>query len=444
MKRLLHLAVLFPSILLAQHTIKGVFTPPEDFKIALLYKVTPTVSVYVKNAEIKKDGSFKFHLDSTNTKGIYRLVYAVPQEDYNFDIIYNGKEDIELTFNSETGVDFKKSVENKMLASYTASMSKVTQSIGNYFHQGKKDTLVLKAIFKAQGDTQISYEKAAQGMIASHFIKASKPYIPKKAEPIATYTKNLNTHFFDSVDFNNTVLLSSNFLTEKMLNYVFGVSAEDKNKFANYKRNIDVFCKVMKPAPGKIKSNLLTELWQQMADLNYEEVANYIAETYLMDLAVSLNDQQLLNALIRYKDLSIGSPAPDFSMSIKSGDKKVSKKLSELNLAETYIVVFWSSECSHCLFEIPQLQTFLKTKVKEGVKVIAVGLEDDDIIWKEKIKGFPEFIHVLGLGKWENEIGNKYGINSTPTYFILDKEKHIVAKSEDFEILKAYFNRPQK
>ena len=44
---------------------------------------------------------------------MYRIVYAAPQEDYNFDIIYNGKEDVEFTFNSETGVHFLKSSENK-------------------------------------------------------------------------------------------------------------------------------------------------------------------------------------------------------------------------------------------------------------------------------------------------------------------------------------------
>ena len=107
-KRLLFITVLCPVLLAAQHTIKGVFSPAKNYNVALLYKVTPTISEYISNAEIKADGRFEFQLDSTATKGMYRLVYAVPQEDYNFDIIYNGKEDIELSFNSETGVAFKK------------------------------------------------------------------------------------------------------------------------------------------------------------------------------------------------------------------------------------------------------------------------------------------------------------------------------------------------
>ena len=180
LSRIVTLLLIFPNLLLAQHTIKGVFSPAKDYEVVLLYKVTPTVSEYIKNAEINKDGSFQIQLDASAEQGIYRLVYAVPQEDYNFDVIYNAKEDIELTFNSQTGVTFKTSSENKLLASYTKSMSLVTQSITNYFRENKKDTLALNTIFKTQREAQARYEKQATNMIALQFIKANKPYIPKK------------------------------------------------------------------------------------------------------------------------------------------------------------------------------------------------------------------------------------------------------------------------
>ena len=146
-----------PTTFWAQHTIKGTFTPAEDYKIAILYKVTPTVSEYVANAELNDDGSFEIALDSTVTKGMYRLVYAMPQEDYNFDIIYNAQEDIELRFNSETGVEFLSSIENTLLTSYTNSMSMVTHSIGKFFSEQSTDTLALAKIFETQRDGQRPY-----------------------------------------------------------------------------------------------------------------------------------------------------------------------------------------------------------------------------------------------------------------------------------------------
>ncbi|GAA4803173.1 TlpA disulfide reductase family protein [Litoribaculum gwangyangense] len=439
MKRIFFLSLLLPCILVAQHTIKGVFSPPESYNVALLYKVTPTVSKYISSFEVKKDGKFQFKLDSTAKKGVYRLVYAIPQEDYNFDIIYNGKEDIELTFNSETGVNFIKSLENKLLSSYTNSMSMVTQSIGNYYSQKSKDTMALKAIFKTQRETQANFEKAAKETIALQFIKANKPYIPKKAEDVKTYSNNLRKHYFDYVDFNNETLQSSSFLEEKIVSYVFGMSDDSKDYITNYKKNIDVIYTKIKETPLKIKRIILLDLWQQMVDLNIEPVANYIAESYLMDIAVTLNDQELLHALIVYKDTSLGSEAPDFSFEIKKDKTTITKKLSELTLAENYIVLFWSSTCSHCLDEVPQLRTYVNAQEKGFLKVVAVGLEDEPKRWQSVIKNFPEFIHVYGKGKWDNEIGNDYGVKATPAYFVLNKQKEIIAKPENFEALKAFF-----
>ena len=279
LNKVIALALLLPSILLAQHTIKGTFSPAKDYNVALLYKVTPTLSEYIANAEVKKNGTFEFKLDSTATKGMYRIVYAIPQEDYNFDIIYNKKEDIELTFNSEIGAKFLVSSENKLISSYTNSMSMVTQSIGNYYRQQSKDTSALKAIFKTQRETQLNFEKAAKGMIALHFIKANKPYIPKKFEAIKTYINNLKIHYFDHVDFKNEILQSSSFLEERMLNYVFGTNADDVDEETNYKNNIDVFCVAMKDVPNEVKRILLVDLWEQMRDLGFEIIFLSLSKT---------------------------------------------------------------------------------------------------------------------------------------------------------------------
>ncbi|GAA3558796.1 TlpA disulfide reductase family protein [Snuella lapsa] len=439
LKSITTLVLLLPSILLGQYTIKGVFSPAEEYKVALLYKVMPQVSNYVANAKVGVDGSFEFTMDSTATKGIYRVVYAIPQEEYNFDVIYNGKENIVLTFNSEIGVKFQSSVENKSLASYTNSMSMITYSIGKFYREKSEDTLALTSIFKTQRETQEHYESATKEMIAWHFIKANKPYIPNGYEDVATYTDNLKAHYFDHVDFNNEVLQSSSFLIERMLNYVFGMSTKGLDETANYISNIDTFCKAIEQTNPEIKKSLLVELWQQMVDLNEEPVANYIAEAYLMDLAVLLNDQELLRALLLYKDTSIGSKAPDFSLGEPNENQKRPRKLSELTGAENYVLVFWSSTCSHCLDQIPLLEAYIKNRKPRDVKVVAVALEEEPNEWASVIKNYPDFIHVYGSGKWENPIGDSYNVSATPTYFILNKDKEIVSKPEDFEALKEFF-----
>lgn len=448
-KRLLTLLLLVPTVLLAQHSIKGTFTPAKDFKFALLYKANPQVATYVNNAQINEKGEFEFKLDSTITAGVYKLVYAIPQEDYNFDIIYNGKEDIELEFNNETGVKYKSSTENIMLASYSASMYKITDKINAFYRKNNKKDATLKSLFKAQKETQEYYENTANGTIALNFIKAHRPYIPNSAEDLNTYTENIKKHYFDAVDFNNQTLQSSDFLTEHMFNYVYGANAEEsQDDTAIYKENTKNFLSVVNRAPIKIKKRLLTDLWQQMADLNFESIANYITRNSLMDIAVKTNDNKLVEALTLYRNLSTGNKAPDFYLEVKqesdnlveTKQKLITKRLSDLDLAENYIIVFWSSTCSHCLEEIPQLHRLIETKEKGLVKVIAIGLEEEPYKWKGLTYNYPKFIHVYGEGKWDNKIGNDYNVTGTPTYFVLNKNKEIVFKPQGFEEVKSFFD----
>ena len=436
LKKLIFIFLILPSFLMAQHTIKGTFSPAEDYNFAVLYKVTPTSTLYVANTQMDEKGSFKFELDSTITKGMYRVVYALPQEEYNFDIIYNAKEDVSLIFNADTGVDFKSSVENTLVNSYTNSMSLISQSIGNFYKLESEDTSGLMSIFKTQKETQLEYEKAAKGTIASNFIKANRPYIPESYEDITTYIDNLKKHFFDDVDFNNEILQSSNFLIDRVLNYVFGMAADQEDEEIVYMHNINEVFTAMKDAKSEIKSTLLEVIWQQMVDTNFEGVANYISDTYLINLAESLNDDELVNGLELFKNVSIGNKAPEFNLFIDENGIRTQVSLYDVDVAKTYIVVFWSSTCSHCLQEIPQLQAHLKTLNNPDYKVITIGLEDEPYKWETEIKKYPEFMHVIGLGKWGNKIGISYNINSTPSYFILDSEKKITAKPYDIEALK--------
>jgi len=426
---------------MAQHSIKGTFSPAEDYPFAVLYKVTPTSTQYVANTQIDEKGNFQFDLDSTVTQGMYRLVYALPQEEFNFDIIYSAKEDVLLTFNAETGIEYKSSIENTLVNSYTKSMSVISQSIGGFYNSQSQDSSALVSIFNIQKETQLEYEKASEGTIAGNFIVANRPYIPESYEDISTYIDNIKKQFFNDVNFNNEILQSSNFLIERVLNYVFGMSTNEEDEITDYIRNIDEVYIALKGANPEINSKLLEVVWQQMVDTNFDEVANYISDTYLIELAKSLNDDELVNGLQLFKNVSIGSKAPEFDVPIDENGIRTPISLYDIDLAKTYILVFWSSGCSHCLMEIPQLQSHLQTLSNPNYKVIAIGLEDDAYKWEAEIKKYPEFMHVLGLGKWENEIGRSYNVNATPSYFILNSEKKITAKPYDIEALKKLINK---
>jgi thiol-disulfide isomerase/thioredoxin len=173
-----------------------------------------------------------------------------------------------------------------------------------------------------------------------------------------------------------------------------------------------------------------------MVEIENIEVANYISDTYLFKLAKETNNKELYKALMTYKNSAIGTTAMDFPITYESDGKPVNTSLKLLSGADHYLLIFWSSTCGHCLDELPKVNMFVKENTK-NLKVIAFGLEDDKENWGKTIPDFPNFIHVLGLEHWDNPVAIAYGVNATPSYYILDKDKKIIAKPIDLEALQS-------
>ena len=212
--------------------------------------------------------------------------------------------------------------------------------------------------------------------------------------------------------------------------------SEDLNR--SYIANTDDIVKAIGENPI-IKKTILKVLWTQFAELETESVANYIADKYLLKLIK--NDESLFEKLSVFKNTSINKVAPDFTLEILKDKKTELINLCNYDEARQYIVVFWSSTCSHCLEELPRLHKYVKTLEEGIIKVIAIGLEDDIYGWTERVEDLSSFIHVFGEGKWDNKIGNDYGVTETPSYFILDKNKKIIGKPYDFDAIKTYYQK---
>ncbi|RKE98640.1 TlpA family protein disulfide reductase [Ichthyenterobacterium magnum] len=432
MKKLLFLIALLPTVLCAQHKINGIFSPANEFTYAFLYQSTPTGSDYINRGKLEADGSFSITLDSTATAGLYKIVYALPPEENNFDFIYNGNEDVSLTFSLEKGLEFTESNENKLWSSYTKSMELVNMTISNFYTKENTDEKGFNDIFKTLKDTQTAFEDASKGTMASTFIKANRPYIPAYFEDITTYSSNLKKNYLKHIDFSNPLLQSSDFLVDRVLAYVFGISAN--TDIETYKKDIDNLVISIGDGNFKIKTILLELIWRRFTQQENETVANYMADNYLLQLAEQTGYSTLLEDLVVYKNNAIGMKAQNFDLAITNNGKTSTTNLHDLDIADQYLVIFWSSACGHCLDELPKVKDLLATK--PNLKVIAFGLEDEAASWRKEIANFPDFIHVLGLQKWENPVSNQYGVKSTPSYFLLDKNKTIIAKPYDAEALK--------
>lgn len=427
MKKLFFLVFSLPMLVWSQHSVSGVFSPAKDYKIAILYKVTPTQLVYENHSAVDSLGQFHLSIKDQAEKGMYKVVYAMPQEEYNFDVIYNN-EDVVVNFQTDKGSTFITSEENKLWQSYNKSMRLVNESLKNFFNSKNQSESNFLKLIKVLKQTQTEYEKAASNKLVSNFIVAKRPYFPTTYKNEATFIKEKKTHYFDHLDFKNIQLLNSSVLVEASFDYVY-TFVDANNVNASLKENIDTLVAQIGAQNG-FKNLILELLWRQFSSTK-EEIANYIANQYLLEIAKETSNDALLAELNVLQQTSIGTKAPNFDFDNTS--------LYQLESSDYYIVAFWSSTCGHCLTEMPILQDFVKQQPKNKIEVIAIGLESEPEFWTKKIKEFKTFTHVYGEGKWDNTIGDAYNVKATPTFFILNKSKEILAKPYDVAALKAFF-----
>ena len=421
--------------LLAQHKIRAKFTPKESYEVAILYEIMPDVLNYKTHSKFDDEGRFTMTLDSTFNSAMYRLVYGLPQEVHNFDFIYNGQEDIELAFNTETGVVFIKSEENRIMSDYYSTMAKVGQEIGEAYRNFSTDTIKLMQLFERQKEIQHQFEAQSESLMASEFIRANRRYIPAHFEPLQSYINNVKSHYFDAVDFKNKTLKSSNFFVEHATNFLFGLQGDQPTSTESLIRGVlDLNQILQSSAESSTRYAIMTVIMSQLIESNHEAVALHLSNTILQPLAEQHQDAEGLKALLDFERTALGSKAPNFEIQPATSNAEAIN-LYDLNSADTYVLIFWSSTCSHCLNEMPTIHYTADASDTTATSIIAVALENDPYNWNDYRYTWTSMTHVLALGKWEHPLVQLYNIPATPHFLVLNNDKIIIAKPQNLDAL---------
>ena len=408
----------------AQDTIRVKINPVGQFKKVMIYSVIGASQKYIANTYLVND-TFKIAIPKESTSGMYRLYFNV--NNGYFDFIYN-QESVSFTFDAdapETSAVFDTSEENKVYQSYLNSIQvqqyKVDSIQYSYFDPAQKPILIGQYTSELNKlyELQKSYEKEAEGKMAFDFIKSNeKYYSPEIITSPQEYLEITNTHFFDYINFSNQYLMQSSFFVDKAIEYVFYMNvAEDKEIDTQLKKDAIEKTMLKVGENFKPKVEILNSLIYAFASQQNVEMTHFILDKYYSKLPEEFKSEAFVSQIKGMIKTAIGVVAPEITW--QEGD--VEMKLSDLSLAQNYVLVFWSTGCSHCLVDIPNLYDF--TSNFSNVKIVAVALEENDESYLELTKTMPDWIHVLALGKWESKYVKMYGISSTPAYFVLDADK---------------------
>jgi thiol-disulfide isomerase/thioredoxin len=102
------------------------------------------------------------------------------------------------------------------------------------------------------------------------------------------------------------------------------------------------------------------------------------------------------------------------------------------------LVIFWASWCPHCNEMMPKILNIYQSSIdQKKMEIMAVSIDKDNIEWQQNLKEHQfTWINVSDLKGWDSQAAIDYNIYATPTMFLLDRNKKIVAKPITFEELK--------
>lgn len=132
---------------------------------------------------------------------------------------------------------------------------------------------------------------------------------------------------------------------------------------------------------------------------------------------------ELKTTLTAHNNMAVGSKVPDLKF---KEPVKGYKSLYDVK-AEKKILIFWASWCPACQDEMPFIKEYYRNFKAEGGEIISISLDFDKTAFEEATKDF-EWINYTELMRWDTTGVKEFGIASTPTLFLLDKDNKLLKK----------------
>jgi peroxiredoxin len=391
-------------------------------------------------------GFFYFMLSEDIPPGIFRIIYAdrvdsIRNQNRFIEFIYN-RENIEIfVASTERGPVpyFENSLENQVYSGfmvfelgYEAQLMSVYKEL--YPHKGGMNDEAVLRYNAIQGERESYMDSITllhPDLYAVRIMNAFRaPIIPGEMSHLQRID-TLKECFFDHAPIDDPTLLHAPVYTFKLIDYLSLYKADTLTKNQMEEEFIKAVDRIMVNVSreGQLRVFVVEFLLEGFELLSMEQVQMHLADYYLDEACESDIVELVLSRMEGYKLMSPGKQAPDFVIRDVKG-----KNYQLSGLGHSYVLVlFWSSTCDACRELLPELHNWYLSENSYDLEVVAISIDTSvanfEYIYKQLNPSWISSHDPLG---WYGKISSDYHVYATPTLFLLDRERTILARPSGF------------
>ncbi|MDA3779141.1 MAG: thioredoxin-like domain-containing protein [Bacteroidales bacterium] len=401
------------------------------------------------------NGSGVYEKDSLFDQGIYLIV--LPSKSY-FEILMGNDQQFSLETNKTNFINnlkYSGSKENQEFCDYqkymiekqsqSGKIQKRLRELGNDNDSVKIYKAELKNIDKEVKNKWDKIAKNNPGELISIIVNSMKnPEIPEIHVPDNIENKdslrwfhsyNYNKqHYFDNIDLKDVRLLRTPIFHKKMDYYFKKVLIQNPDSLIKY---LDKFVNEVSANDELFTYAIryFVNNFQGTKIMGLDKVFVHVAEKYYLsgevDWVSEETIQKLRENVAKIKPNLIGEIARDLKMETSTDEYA---RLHDIRAKYT-LVYFWEPNCGHCKKTTPKIYDIYKKYDRNQFEVFAVYTQGDKTEWLEYLnKNDFDWINVYDQYNLTN-FRFFYNIYSTPTIYLLDKDKKIIAKRIDYKTI---------
>lgn len=413
------------------------------------------------SARVGAKGSIVFQNDTAQLeKGIYLVVLGGKY----FEFISNDATEFSMKTSEDnyvTNMEITGSPENTLFYNYLKFISPLGVKMNK--EKGDLDSIRKETGDKTAGADIIERMKSIDKqmkdykrkliaenpttLVAALFRAMEDVEIPEKSTwPDTTDTsygyKYFKSHYFDQIDFKDERLIRTPVFQGKVDYYFDKLVVQHWDSIT---KECDYIMNEIGPTGNKeMFKFMLIHLTRKFGDnkiMCMDEVPwhlykNYFLEDKRVDWIDSTNRVKIKEEVIKKTYNLCGDVPPNITMQDTTGKFHALHSID----SDYTILYFWSATCGHCKKATPKLWDYYQKVHDKGVEVFTVCIDKD-------LKPFKKYLNEHGfdwISAYDTENSNNfrvyYNVFSTPTIYILDKDKKIIGKKVDIKTIKKIIN----